>query len=934
MPNTTHLLFEQIRALLHTCGSKSADTGLSRALPKLTELLDELETQVRSREELAQQKLANRTIVDAIPALIGYWDRNARNIFANKAYLTYFGKTPEQIAGLHISELLGPVLYAKNLPYIERALRGEAQKFERQIPLPTGGFKTVLASYVPDFDDDGKVAGFYVITIDVTDLRAAEQEKQILRERIEQALEASQRSENILQAVIEQAPIGIVQLTSDMRFLAANPMCHKIFGYCEAELKRMSVWDLCHPDDADRLRRGMAAASDRDSQGGLEVRCIRPTGRVAWLRIFSRPLQIAAGEVRHLTVIEDITDAKERDLHNSLLLETMSNGFLIYDGRGHIKSFSPSAATMLGLTPEQLPGDATMDPLWPALNADGGSFPAERHPARLALETGEKVVGVVMGLKRSTGEDRWIRVNATPFYPLGSTEDVPEDRHALLVFSDVTDLIASQRENRFILDTLQIGIWKLSPLDRSMHWDPGMYEIYDLKPQDFADHGAAWESTLSGVEKARVLADIDCALRGDKEFDSTFEIETRSYGKRYISSRAKVTRDALGAPRMMYGVAVDVTNLKLVELEKEQISAFLEDVLDNVPAMIFVKNYQDDLRFSLLNKAGEELLGLTERQIIGKNDHDFFPKEQADFFTQKDREVFSRRTILKIDNEAIDTVNGRKFLETYKVPTFDPKGDPHFLIGISRDITEEVRTRSELEKERAKSLHSAKLASLGEMSAGIAHEINNPLAIIEGTARALPKFTHDPEALQAKIAIIENAVQRAAKIVCGLRKFSRTASAKEVKLHSLKRIVHEVLTLVGAHARRTSTAIELVCDSDANIVCDEIEIEQVIVNLINNGIDAVASQPERWVRLHMSEDESRVVLQVVDSGPGIPKQVSEKLFQPFFTTKPVGKGTGLGLSIVKGILDEHGASIRLCEGHANTCFEIVFNRAKGENRAT
>jgi PAS domain S-box-containing protein len=933
MPTTNQILFEQMRSLLLACRSDTAALPLSRTLAKLTDLLDTLEAQVRSREELAQQKLASRTVVDEIPALIGYWDKNSRNVFANKAYLTYFGKTPEQVAGIHISELLGPALYEKNRPYIERALRGSIQRFERQIPLPSGAFKIVLASYVPDFDDDGKVAGFYVITIDVTDLRAAEHEGQVLRERIEHALETSQKSEKILQAIIEQAPIGIVQLGRELQFLAANPMCSKIFGYSERELSSMCIWDLCHPDDVDSLRRGMAASSSHESLRGLEIRCIHPSGRVVWLRISSQPLQISGSEASQLTVIEDVTEAKERDLQNSLLLETMSNGFLIYDGRGRIKSLNPSASTMLGLTPDQLPAPMSMDPFWQAFKTDGGSFTVEEHPARIALETGEKVVGAVMGLKQPTGEDRWVQVNATPFCPLGSTEDVPEKRHALVVFSDVTDLIASQRENRFILDTLQIGIWKLNPLDRSLHWDPGMYEIYDLRQRDFADHGLAWESTLSGDEKSKLLADIDRALRGEKEFDYTFEIETQSYGKRFISSRAKVTRDALGAPRMMYGVAIDVTNLKLVEREKELISSFLENVLDNVPATIFVKNYQDDLRFSLLNKAGKNLLGLTERQILGKNDYDFFPKEQADSFTQKDREVFARRTILKIEKEAIDTVNGQKFLETYKVPTFDTNGEPQFLIGISRDITEEVRTRAELELERAKSLHSAKLASLGEMSAGIAHEINNPLAIIEGTARVLPKFAHDPDALRAKIAIIENAVHRAAKIVCGLRKFSRTASTSELKVHSLKRIVHEVLTLIDANARRTSTRIEVVADSDANIVCNEIEIEQVLVNLINNGIDAVNSQPERWVHLHLREDESRIVLQVTDSGHGIPKKVAEKLFQPFFTTKVVGMGTGLGLSIVKGILDEHGASIRLREAAPNTCFEIVFKRAKGDNRA-
>jgi C4-dicarboxylate-specific signal transduction histidine kinase len=127
--------------------------------------------------------------------------------------------------------------------------------------------------------------------------------------------------------------------------------------------------------------------------------------------------------------------------------------------------------------------------------------------------------------------------------------------------------------------------------------------------------------------------------------------------------------------------------------------------------------------------------------------------------------------------------------------------------------------------------------------------------------------------------------------------------------------------------------VELESSSDPIIHCDEIEVEQVIIILINNGIDAVKNTPSRWLKLILTEEDQTVVLRCLDSGSGINREVASKLFQPFFTTKAVGQGTGLGLSIAKGILQDHGASIELIENHPHTCFEIRFPKPKGEANA-
>jgi C4-dicarboxylate-specific signal transduction histidine kinase/integral membrane sensor domain MASE1 len=255
------------------------------------------------------------------------------------------------------------------------------------------------------------------------------------------------------------------------------------------------------------------------------------------------------------------------------------------------------------------------------------------------------------------------------------------------------------------------------------------------------------------------------------------------------------------------------------------------------------------------------------------------------------------------------------------------------IYGTIQDITDRVNLEKQLTKERAKSLQASKLASLGELSAGMAHEINNPLAIISGSMNLLEKVANDPEKLSNRIEVIQKSIGRISKIVNGLKKFSRSSDKPDYKEHNLADIIRESVLLTNSKSVRFDTSIEAIFHIEPKIFCDEIEIEQVLVNLINNGIDAVRDHALKWVKLEVSEDSKAIVLRISDSGPGIPESIRSKLFDPFFTTKAVGEGTGLGLSITKGILDEHKAVIAILPNTKNTCFEIRFQKIGISNAA-
>jgi len=246
------------------------------------------------------------------------------------------------------------------------------------------------------------------------------------------------------------------------------------------------------------------------------------------------------------------------------------------------------------------------------------------------------------------------------------------------------------------------------------------------------------------------------------------------------------------------------------------------------------------------------------------------------------------------------------------------------LSGTIQDIDEIKKTQEQYEAERWKSIQNAKLASLGELSAGIAHEINNPLSIITGSVELLKKFSDDDELRDSCLIDIERSGQRISRIVKSLRKFSRTDEGRHLDKYVLNDIVNESLVLTEAKARRAGVTINYTQQSKARIYCDEVEIEQVIVNLVNNAIDACEDQEIREISIDLKEQSNWLILRISDTGVGIPEYNVDKLFNPFFTTKDVGKGTGLGLSITRGILEDHGASIELDTRSKQTCFVLRF----------
>lgn len=237
-----------------------------------------------------------------------------------------------------------------------------------------------------------------------------------------------------------------------------------------------------------------------------------------------------------------------------------------------------------------------------------------------------------------------------------------------------------------------------------------------------------------------------------------------------------------------------------------------------------------------------------------------------------------------------------------------------------------LTSQEQVDTQRRQSLQNAKLTSLGEMASGVAHEINNPLMVISGLAqslkRSLENETLKKEKGSEQLNKIISTVDRIAKIIKGLRNFSRDSFDDEFVLAPLKIILSNSYDLCKSKIDDNEIKFSTSLPPEIDIKCREVQLVQVLVNLINNSIDAIANLEDRWINIKFFQTETHIQIIFTDSGKGISPEIAEKIMQPFYTTKEIGKGTGLGLSISKGIIEDHGGNLTLDSNRDHTTFII------------
>ncbi|MBW2022523.1 MAG: PAS domain S-box protein [Deltaproteobacteria bacterium] len=409
-----------------------------------------------------------------------------------------------------------------------------------------------------------------------------------------------------------------------------------------------------------------------------------------------------------------------------------------------------------------------------------------------------------------------------------------------------------------------------------------------------------------------------------KKFSSIYkEYVDENNEQRFEVSTIAPIFDEGGNVVQILEVSRDITDRIKLEKEVEKAKTFFQNVIESTVDGIVVVDTKGNVL--IFNEGMERLTGYSTKEIMNKGHlSNFYDIETAKENMRKMRsDQYGPPGKLNPVTMTITTKDGEKIPVTLSASIITIDGKEVGSVGVFTDMREILQMRKELEQAHLQLVQSEKIASVGRMAAGVAHEINNPLSGILIYAELLKEAIKDNHQLTSDVQEIIDQTLRCKKIVAELLEFSRQSIGK-TSAFTVEELVTKSLNLLINQASFQDIKVITEFESDIpEMIGDFGQLQQVLTNLFINAADAMQGKGTLTIRARFNKDENKFLIEVADTGPGIPEHLRDKIFDIFFTTKPVGKGTGLGLSISQNIMNLHGGNIRVeCPPDGGTVFYI------------
>jgi PAS domain S-box-containing protein len=563
-----------------------------------------------------------------------------------------------------------------------------------------------------------------------------------------------------------------------------------------------------------------------------------------------------------------------------------------------------------------------------AQNALGSGWMAACHPDDIGKHQEKRLASLVSGealinevrLRKADGQYRWHLIHGMPLRDAsgkilkwyGAAVDI-EDRKRV-----EQSLRRSERELRDLIEIMPAMAVAALPDGSRTFANRRWTEYTGLSAED--TEGSGWKAAIHPEDFERWLKLWRSCLAKGQPFEDEARFRRASDGEyRWFWTRGVPLRDDLGNIVGWFGLGVDIQDRKYAERERERLRQLeqqaereLRITIDTIPAI--VTRYRRDGSTDFVNQTWRTYTGLSNDSLRGERPGlavhpDDLPKLHAAWSahlaTGQPFEMEQR--LRRADGEY-------RWFFVRRVPLRDENGEVIRWYAAAHDIDDQKRAERALQTAQAELAHVTRVTTLGEMSASIAHEVNQPLAAIiinaQTTLRLLSRDVPDIQDARASIANVIKDADRASEVIRRIREFSKKADPQMARL-DINEVLEEAVTLLRHEALRHQVTMELELEwGFLPVHGDRIQLQQVIINLAMNGMQAMATVHDRdrmlVMRTHRQQSE-RVLVAVEDVGIGVKPENADQLFNAFYTTKP--GGLGMGLAICRSIIEAHGGRL-------------------------
>ncbi|MDH4087753.1 MAG: PAS domain S-box protein [Nitrospira sp.] len=529
-------------------------------------------------------------------------------------------------------------------------------------------------------------------------------------------------------------------------------------------------------------------------------------------------------------------------------------------------------------------------------------------------------LGTVMGL-RTNGEEfpieasiSHIAVERKIFYTV-ILRDISERKRI------EEDLRESQRKLITLIGNLPGFVYR-SKNDRAWTLEYVSEGISDLTgytvDEYLVQHSISYNENMHPNERERVWQDIQAALEQRRPFELTYRILVKSGEIKWVWERGEGIYAPDGTLSYLEGFVTDITERKRAEHLLRQSEERYRRLITISPYGILVHR-GDHVIFA--NHQAIKLFGAVKaEEILQKSPMDLFHPDYHVVIGEQIHELLEGRAQVPMIEEQIMTLDGRAVDVEVSTARFVDEEGPAIL-AMLQDISERKRLQEQLRK-------TERIAELGTLASGMAHEIGTPMNVILGRAEYLmDRVTEEP--IKKGLRTIVTQVERITKVMNQLLSFARRKTPERCPL-DLRGTIEAGMELFQERLARNQIQVELaLADNCPRALADPDQMSQVFINLVMNAVHAMPDGG--MLRIGLAPEKQMVKLMIADTGHGIPRDVIERVFEPFFTTKEFGQGTGLGLTVVKGIIEEHQGSIVVESEEGNgTVFTILIPQADSQ----